>query len=171
MAVLGVSSISPAFPRIMEALNISEAEVGMLIVAFTIPGVVLTPFIGILADRIGRKRILVPSLFLFGLAGGACALVTEFDTLIVLRVLQGIGATSLATLNLTILGDLFHGERRAAAIGLNASVLNIGIAAYPLLGGSPGDIRLELPLSPAVGCHTHWPYRHFRVKQPRTQEQ
>lgn len=136
MAVLGVTSISPAFPRIMEALNISETEVGMLIVAFTIPGVVLTPFIGVLADRIGRKRILVPSLFLFGLAGGACALATDFHTLIALRVLQGIGAVSLATLNLTILGDLFHGERRAAAIGLNASVLNVGVAAYPLLGGA-----------------------------------
>ncbi len=136
MAVMGVSSISPAFPRIIEALNISETEVGMLIVAFTIPGVVLSPFIGILADRLGRKRIIVPSLFLFGLAGGACALVTEFDTLIALRVVQGIGAISLATLNITILGDLFHGEQRAAAIGLNASVLNVGVAAYPLLGGA-----------------------------------
>ena len=145
MAVLGVSSISPAFPRIMEALNISETEVGMLIVAFTIPGVVLTPFIGILADRFGRKRLLVPSLFLFGLAGGACALVTEFDILIALRVLQGIGATALATLNITILGDLFHGERRAAAIGLNASVLNVGVAAYPLLGGALATFAWNYP--------------------------
>jgi len=145
MAVMGVASISPAFPRIIEALNISKAEVGMLIVAFTIPGVVLTPFIGILADRIGRKRILAPSLFLFGLAGGACALVTEFDTLIALRVLQGIGATALATLNITILGDLFHGERRAAAIGLNASVLNVGVAAYPLLGGALATFAWNYP--------------------------
>lgn len=145
MAVLGVSSISPAFPRIMEALNVSETEVGMLIVAFTIPGVVLTPFIGVLADRLGRKRLLVPSLFLFGLAGGACALATEFNVLIVLRVLQGIGATALATLNLTILGDLFHGERRAAAIGLNASVMNVGIAAYPLLGGALATFAWNYP--------------------------
>jgi ACDE family multidrug resistance protein len=145
MAVMGVSSISPAFPRIMEALNISEAEVGMLIVAFTIPGVVLTPFIGILADRFGRKRLLVPSLFLFGLAGGACALVADFHTLIILRVLQGIGATALSTLNLTILGDLFRGERRAAAIGLNASVLNVGVAAYPLLGGALATFAWNYP--------------------------
>jgi ACDE family multidrug resistance protein len=136
MAVMGVSSISPAFPRIMEALSISETEVGLLIVAFTIPGVVMTPFIGILADRVGRKRLLVPSLFLFGLAGSACALVTEFNLLIALRVLQGMGAASLGTLNLTVLGDLYQGERRAAALGLNTSILNVGIAAYPLLGGA-----------------------------------
>lgn len=136
MAVLGVSSITPAFPRIVEELNISATDVGMLITAFTIPGVVLTPFIGILADRLGRKRILVPALFLFGLAGGACALVTDFNTLIALRVVQGIGAASLGSLNMTIIGDLFTGRRRAAAVGLNASVLNIGVTAYPLIGGA-----------------------------------
>lgn len=145
MAVMGVASISPAFPRIVEALNISETEVGMLIIAFTIPGVILTPFIGVLADRVSRKWVLVPSLFLFGLAGGACALVTEFDTLIALRVLQGIGAASLATINMTIIGDLFQGERRAAAIGLNASVLNIGVAAYPLIGGALATLAWNYP--------------------------
>ncbi len=145
MAVLGVASITPAFPRMVEELNISATDVGMLIVAFTVPGVVLTPFIGILADRVGRKRILVPALFLFGLAGGACALVTEFDILIALRVLQGIGATALATLNLTILGDLFHGERRAAAIGLNATVLNVGVSAYPLIGGALAAFAWSYP--------------------------
>jgi ACDE family multidrug resistance protein len=145
MAVLGVSSITPAFPRIIEELNISRTDVGMLITAFTIPGVVLTPFIGILADRWGRRRILVPSLFLFGLAGGACALVTEFDMLIALRVLQGVGAASLGLLNLTILGDLFQRRQRAAAIGLNASVLNMGVAAYPLIGGALATFAWSYP--------------------------
>jgi ACDE family multidrug resistance protein len=136
MAVMGVASISPAFPRIVEALGISETEVGLLIVAFTLPGVVMTPFLGVLADRVGRKRLLVPSLFLFGLAGSACALATEFNVLITLRVLQGFGAAALGSINLTVLGDLYQGERRAVALGLNSSVLNIGIAAYPLLGGA-----------------------------------
>jgi len=53
MAVLGVSSIIPAFPTIVEEFNISRTDVGMLIIAFTTPGVVLAPFIGILADRFG----------------------------------------------------------------------------------------------------------------------
>jgi MFS family permease len=145
MAVMGVTSISPAFPRIVEALNIAETEVGMLIIAFTVPGVVLTPFIGVLADRVSRKWVLVPSLFLFGLAGGACALVTEFNILIALRVLQGIGAASLATVNQTVIGDLFQGERRAAAIGLNASVLNVGVAAYPLIGGALATLGWNYP--------------------------
>lgn len=145
MAVLGVSSISPAFPRIIEALNITETEVGILITAFTIPGVVLTPFIGILADRVGRRWVLVPSLFIFGLAGGACALVNDFNTLIALRAVQGIGAAALATINLTLIGDLFKGERMAAAVGLNASVLNVGVAFYPLIGGALATLGWNYP--------------------------
>lgn len=135
-AVMGISSITPAFPRIVEELHISKTEVGMLIVAFSLPAIVLTPLLGILADRIGRKRILVPSLFLFGLAGGAGALAQEFNTLVVLRVIQGIGGAALASISVTIVGDLFPGRRRAEAVGLNGSIFGIGAALYPLVGGA-----------------------------------
>ena len=72
LSVMGVSSITPAFPRIIEDLNISAGEVGLLITAFSLPGAVLAPFIGIMTDRLGRKRVLVPCLFIFGIAGFSC---------------------------------------------------------------------------------------------------
>ena len=71
MAVLGVTSITPAFPSIMRELGITGSQVGLLITSFTLPGVILAPFLGVLADRFGRKKILVPSLFLFAIAGTA----------------------------------------------------------------------------------------------------
>lgn len=145
MAVLGVSSISPAFPSIVRALNISETEVGALITAFTIPGVVLTPFIGVLADRVGRKWVVVPALLLFGLAGAGCALVKDFQTLIILRVVQGSGAASLGTISLALIGDLFEGKRMGAVVGLNASMLNTGLAFYPLIGGALATFGWNYP--------------------------
>lgn len=57
MAVMGVVSVTPAFPKIVEALHISMKEIGLLITVFTFPGVLLTPVLGVLADRFGRKRI------------------------------------------------------------------------------------------------------------------
>ncbi|MCF8010761.1 MAG: MFS transporter [Clostridiales bacterium] len=135
MAVLGVSSITPAFPKIMSELNLSETQVGLLITFFTLPGVFLTPFYGITADRIGRKRILLPSLLLFGTAGGLCGFTSDFNTLLVLRTLQGIGGAPLGSLNITIIGDLYQGTQRARAMGLNASILSIGTAFYPIIGG------------------------------------
>jgi ACDE family multidrug resistance protein len=145
MAVLGVSSITPAFPRMREAWGISPQAVGLLITAFTVPGVILAPFIGILADRAGRKRLLVPSLFLFGIAGGACALTCNFAAILALRVIQGVGAVGLGSLNVTIIGDLFSGQQRSQAMGLNASVLSVGVAAYPAIGGALALLSCRYP--------------------------
>jgi len=136
MAVLGVSSITPAFPQIARALNLTPGAVGLLVAVFTLPGAVLTPILGVLGDRLGRKRILVPSLLLFATAGTACGLARDFQLLLTLRLLQGVGAAALGALNVTIIGDLYRGWRRATVMGYNASVLSTGTAIYPAIGGS-----------------------------------
>ena len=136
MAVLGVSSITPAFPRIVEELGISPQAVGYLITAFTLPGVLLTAFLGILADQFGRKRVLVPALLIFAIAGTACAFARDFRLLLLLRFLQGAGAAGLGAINVTIIGDLYTGQERVAAMGCNSSVLSVGTASYPAIGGA-----------------------------------
>ncbi|MBN1290381.1 MAG: MFS transporter, partial [Candidatus Latescibacteria bacterium] len=136
MAVMGVSSIAPVFPRIMKELHLSKMEVGMLISFFTVPGVIFSLFFGILADRLGRKTVLIPSLILFGIAGGTCAFVRDFHILLLLRFFQGVGAAALGTLSPTILSDLYSGKNRTVVMGYNASVLNVGTASYPAIGGA-----------------------------------
>lgn len=145
MAVLGVSSISPIFPVLIEEFGISESQVGLLITFFTLPGVILTPIFGILADRYGRKKILIPSLLLFGIAGFLCGFSKNFSILLFLRFFQGMGAASLGALNVTIIGDLFYGEDRVKAMGYNASVLNIGTAVYPSIGGALSLLGWNFP--------------------------
>ncbi len=136
MGVMGVASITPAFPSIIEHFNITPSQVTLLITVFTFPGIFLAPIIGVLADRYGRKTILIPSLFLFGVTGLACFFTRDWQVLLVFRFFQGIGAASLGMLNVTIIGDLFSGEKRGAIMGYNASVLSIGTAAYPAIGGA-----------------------------------
>ncbi len=135
MAVLGVSSVTPAFPRIVQDLGVSSGQVGLLITVFTLPGIVLTPVLGVLSDRHGRKKILVPALLLFGVAGGACVLARSFELLLLLRFFQGMGAAALGTLNVTVIGDIYAGRERSAALGYNSSVLSVGTASYPAIGG------------------------------------
>jgi len=133
---MGVSSIAPAFPSIADSLDVSTERIGLLITFFTIPGIIITPILGLLADRFGRKIVLVPSLFLFGFAGTACAYATSFDQMLLFRALQGMGSASLGALNLTLIGDLYTGNQRATAMGYNGSVLSIGTAFYPAVGGA-----------------------------------
>lgn len=145
ISVMGVSLISPALPTIQAAWHISASQASLLISAFTLPGVVLTPFVGLVSDRIGRKRVLVPSLFLFGVSGVAIVFVDGFMTILGLRVVQGIAGSAIMSLTVTLLGDLFSGEQRSRLIGLNASILAIGAAGYPLLGGMLALLSWAVP--------------------------
>ncbi len=151
-AIMGVSSITPAFPRIVDHFQINYTQVGLLITVFTLPGIIFTPFLGVFADRYGRKTILFPALLLFGLAGGACYFSPDFNTLLLFRFLQGTGAASLGALNLTLLGDLYTGHRRTTAMGYNSSVLSVGTAGYPAIGGALALVGWNYPfLLPLLG--------------------
>ncbi|MBW4630959.1 MAG: MFS transporter [Iphinoe sp. HA4291-MV1] len=135
MAVLGVASVSPAFPKLALSLNLDPQNIGLLVTVFTFPTVVLGPIVGVLADRFGRKKVIIPALFLFGIAGTACAFTHNFNLLLLLRFLQGIGAAPLLSLSITLIGDLYVGDKRTTAIGYNTSVTSTGTAIYPLIGG------------------------------------
>ena len=136
MGMMMAAVITPAFPTIVEALGISEQSVGLLISVYTLPNFLLVPLAGMMADRFGRKKLIVLSLFLFGIFGGACALSADFKTLLILRGLQGIGGAPLLAVSFAILGDLFSGQKRAEAMGFNTTVMYMGYVIYPLLGGA-----------------------------------
>jgi len=145
VSVLGVASLTPAFPKLAEALDVPPESIGLLVTVFTFPTMVLGPVLDVLVDRWGRKKILVPSLLLFGIAGTACAFARDFNLLLLLRFVQGIGAASLLSLSVTLIGDLYVGERRTAAMGYNVSVSSIGTATYPILGGALAVLGWNYP--------------------------
>jgi len=130
-----VASIAPAFPEIIRALGVQQEDTAWLISAFTIPGLLFTPVTGHLSDRFGRRKVLIPCLLLFGVAGGACFLAGDFRTLLILRFMQGVGSAPLNALNVVLIGDFFEGHDRSAAMGYNTSVIGVGTASYPAIGG------------------------------------
>jgi len=146
MAVLGVASIAPAFPRVARVFDATPGQIGGLITAFTLPGVFLSPLLGAWADRFGRRAVLVPALLVFAGAGVACAFASDLSVLFALRFLQGVGAAPLGSLNVTLIGDLYAGRRQVAAMGANAAVLSAGTAVYPVVGGF------------LAGIDWHWPF-------------
>ncbi|WP_174715391.1 MFS transporter, partial [Aphanothece sacrum] len=89
----------------------------------------------ILADRYGRKQILVPALLLFAIAGMVCSLAANFRTLIEFRFLQGVGAAPLESLALTLISDLYRGKLLTAAMAFNATSIGLSLAIYPLISG------------------------------------
>jgi len=136
MGMMTAAIIIPAFPKMVQAFGITEQSIGLLISAYTLPTFIFAPLAGITADRSGRKRLLIPSFFLYGILGGSCALAPDFNTLLILRVFHGIAGAPLMSVSSTIIGDIFSGQKRAEAMGLNTTVMYIGYIIYPVLGGA-----------------------------------
>lgn len=145
IGVMGVSMISPILPELRDVFGVSDQRVGLVITAYTLPGVFLSPFVGLVADRLGRRRVVIPLLVVFGISGTAISFVTEFRSVIALRLLQGVGASGLITMSVTLIGDLYTGSRRDAVLGLNGSVISVGAAVYPFVGGALAVIRWTVP--------------------------
>jgi ACDE family multidrug resistance protein len=165
-AVMGVASIAPAFPQMIKYFSITKEETGWLIASFTLPGIFLAPFMGILSDRFGRKNILIPSLMLFGLAGFNCIFIHTFEVLLLFRFIQGIGAAAIGSLNVTLIGDLYEGKKRKEAMGYNASVLSLGTASYPAIGGALALAGWQYPFVLPVLAIPFGLFIAFRLKNP-----
>ena len=142
---LVLASVPPAFPKIIQALNVPPQKVGLLISVFSLPSLALGPVVGVLADRVGKKKILVPSLVLFGIAGTACAYARDFNLLLWFLFLQGIGGASLHTLTIALISDLYSGVRRTTAIGYNTSIINASTAIYSIIGGALAVLDWHYP--------------------------
>lgn len=145
VGVMGISLISPVLPDLRATFGVSDAQVGLVITAYTLPGIFLTPFVGLVADRLGRRRVIVPLLLLFGVAGAGVSLADTFLQVVALRFLQGVGGSALIALAVTLIGDFYDGGHQDRIIGLNASTIGVGAAFYPLVGGGLASIRWNAP--------------------------
>lgn len=132
--------VTPALPEIMRGVGADPGQAGLVLTATTLPGIVLAPVAGMLADRYGRRAVLVPSLAVFGLAGGLAATSPSLGWLLGWRFLQGAGASGLINLAVVLIGDHVSGHRRAGMIGRNSAVLTVGLAVFPLLSGVLTDL-------------------------------
>lgn len=143
--VLGNSMLIPVLPQLQEALKLSEFKSSMIITAFSIPGL-LIPVAGFISDRIGRKKVIIPSLILYGLGGIIAGLAAMFLSsgvyawIIAGRVIQGIGAAGTTYIAMALTGDLFIGHQRSKALGVVEAANGFGKVLSPVLGAAIGLI-------------------------------
>jgi MFS family permease len=133
--ILANTLVGPAIPDILDAFHQPDSRAGLFVAAGTLPGIVMAPVIGVLADRHGRRAVLVPCLVGFGVFGLLSALAPTFNALLALRLLQGIGSAGLINLAVVLIGDHWGGIERARLVGQNAAVLTVSLAVFPPIGG------------------------------------
>src|SRR5262249_25473401 len=87
-------------------------------------------------DRIGRRKMLVAGMLMFGLASLASAYAQNPGQLIGARALMGIGGAAVLPATLSIISNVFEPRERAKAIGMCAGALGLGGASGPVVGGA-----------------------------------
>ena len=142
---LGTALLSPVLDSLVEPFGTTATDIGLMMSFFTAPPIVVIPLAGLLADRYGRKPVIVTSLLLFGLAGSAIALTTNFRVVLGLRLLQGVAFGGLTPVLITSIGDLYVGTREATAQGLRFTSSGLTQTVFPLIAGATVAIAWQLP--------------------------
>ena len=128
--LLGIPMITPALPAMREAVGVTDEQLGLVMTAYALPALIIVPFVGLLADRYGKKLVLIPSLFLFSIAGSAVGWAENLETLLTLRLVQGLGASGLSNLSVALIGDYFSGHDRARVMGRMGAAQIIAAGGY-----------------------------------------
>jgi|TARA_B100000959_G_scaffold138062_1_gene145114 MFS family permease len=138
--LLNNSLLVSSAPEILRELGHPVSRAGLVIAAGSLPGIIVAPAIGFLADRYGRRRVLLPCLVIFGLFGLAAGFSPTLGWLIAARIAQGVGAAGLVNLAVVLIFDYWDGLDRVALIGQNSAVVTVAVATYPVLGGGITDL-------------------------------
>lgn len=133
--ILSNSLLAPAIPDILDDFGKDNSSAGLLVAVGAMPGIVVAPLIGILADRWGRRRVLVPCLSVFGVFGVVAATAQSYEVLILARFAMGFGSAAMINIAVVLISDHFPAKDRIKLIGRNSSVLTLGLAVVPLTSG------------------------------------
>ena len=145
ISIMGGQTVAPILPSLTGVFDVSTREIELVMTLFVLPIGLATPVLGVLADRIGIRKVLIPALILFAIAGASIAFANTFTSVLGLRFLQGLGAAPLDALSLTMIAMLYQGRMLGAAMSINAAVIGISSAIYPLLGGALGSVDWSYP--------------------------
>ena len=126
--------VIPALPFFGREFGASASWTAWIVTGFLLSSSVLTPIVGRLGDAHGKKRVLVWSLSVFGLASLGAAAAWDLPSLVAFRIVQGVGA-AVFPLAFAIIRDEFPPERVGFAIGTVSSAFGLGGGVGLVLGG------------------------------------
>ncbi len=134
MEVLDTSIANIALPHIAGSLSATTDEATWVLTSYLVSNAIILPMTGWLGNYFGRKRVLLSCVMLFTIASVLCGLAWDLPTLILARILQGIGGGAMVPIAQAVLLESFPVNKRGSAMAMFA----MGVVVAPILGPTLG---------------------------------
>ncbi|MDF2869485.1 MAG: putative permease [Anaerocolumna sp.] len=143
MGAIDNGIVSPAREIIQNSFSVSKGVGAWMITIYTLVYAVSMPISSKLSDIIGRKKMYIFGITIFGIGSALCGLSNfygDFTFLLIARVIQAIGAGGILPIATTVIGQSFPPEKRGTALGLVGAVYGVATIVGPTLGSTIIDI-------------------------------
>jgi DHA1 family tetracycline resistance protein-like MFS transporter len=135
LMMTGYGIVMPVFARRLDEFGAGVSALGFMTMAFALAQFALAPFMGNLADRFGRRPLVLVALAGVAATNIAYLLIPSAEGYVVVRFLQGAVTAGLLPASLAVVGDIFPEERRGRWAGLLMGSYGAGFIFGPALGG------------------------------------
>jgi DHA2 family multidrug resistance protein len=135
LQVLDTTIANVALPHMQASLSATQDTINWVLTSYIVASAIALPISGWLADRVGRKRLLLISVVLFTAASVLCATATSLAEMVFFRALQGVGGAFIVPLAQATLFDINPREKHGQAMALFGGGVMIGPILGPVLGG------------------------------------
>src|SRR6187551_3572530 len=135
LQVLDTTIANVALPHMQASLGATQETINWVLTSYIIASAIALPMSGWLADRVGRKRLLVISVVGFTTASVLCAIATSLPEMVAFRAVQGVSGAFIVPLAQATLFDINPREKHGQAMALFGGGVMIGPILGPVLGG------------------------------------
>lgn len=157
LVVVNTATVNVTLPPMMTAFGMNLDQAQWVITAYMIASAVLIPTVGWLGNRLGNRNLMLLSLAVFVGSSALCGLAWSGDSLILFRVVQGIGGGPITPMVMVFLSAVFPERQRGLAMGLYGMAAAFGPAVGPVLGGYVTEhlswrMVFYMNIVPGLGC-------------------
>jgi DHA2 family multidrug resistance protein len=135
LQVLDTTIANVALPHMQASLSATQDTINWVLTSYIVASAIALPISGWLADKVGRKRLLLISVVVFTVASVLCATATSLPEMVMFRALQGVGGAFIVPLAQATLFDINPREKHGQAMALFGGGVMIGPILGPVLGG------------------------------------
>lgn len=135
MSSLDMSIVNVALPHMRGTLGASVEEITWVSTGYILSNVIIMPIVAFLSSRFGRKNFYIFSVLLFTCSSMLCGIAWDLTSMVVFRIMQGIGGGALIPVSQAILRETFPPKEQAMAMGIFGVGVMLGPAIGPTLGG------------------------------------